>query len=326
MKPTRLWLATAVLFGALVVYNSAVQLMARKSQRGRLLHELTKVYPGTECVFLGNSLMEAGVDITAFRSAWPKSNQAPSAINLALGGTSPAEHSLILQRALQRAEHPKYVIYGFFDDQLTSPVQGRWSDLVGNRALSYEFPKQAAHYYSPGSKIRPLELGLIGHIPMLAERSMLWSRVELLRRTLGEIGLPRQKTNRYGRVQDFAALEPKNAASFQERCEYTVRARINFSAPVRDIIRNAQEHGATVILLEMPLPSRHRQVYYSSAAWLEMKRYLLDRAAEYHAAYLSAADWITDDNCFEDATHLNENGAQIFSRKLAEALSNRESN
>jgi len=286
-----------------------------------LLQELAQISPDTELIFLGNSLVEAGADTAAFESAWPNLTQAPSAINLALGGTSPAEHSLILQRALQRVEHPKYVIYGFFDDQLTSSAQGNWSDLVGNRALSYDFPKQAAHYYSPSSKVRPLELGLIGHIPMLGERSMLWSRVELLRRAIGGIGLPGQKTNRYGRAQDFAALEPKDAATFQERCGYTVREQIDFSAPVRDIIRNTQEHGATIILLEMPLPSRHRELFYSSTAWQEMKRYLQVRATEYHAVYLSASDWVTNDNCFQDATHLSESGAQIFSRKLAFTLS-----
>ena len=321
MKPKRLWLAMAVLVTALILYNGAVQLMARKSQQGHLLRELSVASPTTECVFLGNSLMEAGLDTKAFGSGWPDPNKALSAINLALGGTSPAEHSLILERALQRVERPRYVIYGFFDDQLTSPVQGSWSDLVGNRALSYHFPKQAAHYYSPGSKLGPVELAFIGHVPMLAQRSMLWSRVELLRRTLGEIGLPKQKTNRYGRVQDFAALEPKDAASFQERCQRTVRDGTDFSPPVRDIIRNAQQHGATVILLEMPLPSRHRQVFYSSAAWQEMKSRLKSRAAEYHAVYLSASDWIVDDKNFEDATHLDENGAQIFSRKLGAALS-----
>jgi len=321
MSAKRLWISVGVLLGALVVFNGIIDLMARSSQRGRLLQQIARISPATKCLFLGNSLMEAGMDTSAFQSGWRDTARAPSVINLALGGTSPAEHSFILERALQRVDHPNYLIYGFFDDQLTGPQQGRLSDLVGNRALSYYFPKQAAGYYSPGSKLRAWQLGFIGHIPMLAERSMLWSRIELLRRALGDIGLPKQKANRYGRVQDFAALEPKDAASFQERCESVVREQKDFSAPVRDIIQRSQEHGAKAILVEMPLPSRHRQTFYSSSAWQDMQRHLRSCAVKQHALYVSASDWIQDDDCFEDATHLNEKGAQLFSRKLAAALS-----
>jgi lysophospholipase L1-like esterase len=52
-----------------------------------------------------------------------------------------------------------------------------------------------------------------------------------------------------------------------------------------------------------------------------MQRHLRSCAVRQHAVYLSASDWIPEDDCFEDATHLNEKGAQLFSRKLAAALS-----
>ena len=43
---------------------------------------------------------------------------APVAVNLGLGATTPVEHYLILKRAFSQPVHIKYVIYGFFDDQL----------------------------------------------------------------------------------------------------------------------------------------------------------------------------------------------------------------
>jgi hypothetical protein len=37
--------------------------------------------------------------------------------------------------------------------------------------------------------------------------------------------------------------------------------------------------------------------------------------------YISASEWVEDDQAFEDATHLNEQGAKQFSAKLADTLS-----
>jgi hypothetical protein len=320
MTSKRLWICFGALLGMLAAYNTAIHLGARKSQHGRLLARIESIPPGTDCVFLGNSLVEAGCDMSAFQSAWPNPGKAPSAINLALGGTSPVEHCLILKHALKRLPNPKCLIYGFFDDELNAPAEGKWRDLVGNRALSYRFPEEAAAFYWPGSRLGAWQMRIAGHIPMLAERSLPWGKVELLRRRLEDIGMPKQKTNRFGRTQDFAALEPKDLTAFNSRCEAALGNRKGFSAPVQEIIRLAQERGAKVILVEMPMPSRHRQTFYSSPSWARMQDYLQSLAARQQALYISAGDWIANDGCFEDATHLNEKGAQIFSHKLALAI------
>lgn len=237
-------------------------------------------------------------------------------MNLALGATTPVEHYLILHRALQQPLHLKYLIYGFFDDQLLTPARARWSDLVGNRALSYYFPAQAAAFYAPGSRLEPWELRLTGSVPMLADRSSLWGKVEQVRRVVEDFGMPKHKSNRFGRVEDFAALEARDLPSFVHRCD-TACEQASFSEPIREIIRLGNEHGAKVVLLEMPMPSRHRKVFYSSPAWVELRAHAQSLARREHAVYLTADDWAPDDLDFEDATHLSEGGAKIFSRQLA---------
>ena len=133
--------------------------------------------------------------------------------------------------------------------------------------------------------------------------------------------MPKQEVNRYGRVQDFAALEAADLPSFNRRCNAIVSRRTGFSPAIHEIIQVAREHGIKVVLLEMPLPSRHRNIFYSSPAWGEMRAYLQSLAQQNHATYLAASNWIQDDKEFEDATHLNEEGAKEFSRKLAVAIS-----
>jgi hypothetical protein len=317
----RLFVPLGMLLLILVGYNLLIHQTAKSTYRHHLLTSLSEIPLDTDFLFLGNSLVEAGCDTAAFRESWPISQKAPKPVNIALGATSPVEHYLILKHALDRPIHPKYLIYGFFDDQLNASVRGDWADLVGNRAFSYYFPDEAAELYAPGSSFKKWQLRIVGHIPMLAERSSFWGKVELLRRSIEDVGMPKHQTTRYGRVQDFAALEAADLPSFNRRCEAILSQRNGFSPPIHKIIELAQEHGITVIFLEMPMPSRHREIFYSSPAWSKMRARLQSLSQQNECRYISASDWVADDKNFEDATHLNEQGAKQFSTKLAQTLS-----
>jgi hypothetical protein len=317
----RLFVPLGLLFLILVGYNLLIHHTAKSTYRHHLLTSLSEIPLDSDFLFLGNSLVEAGCDAAAFRAAWPVVQSAPKPVNIALGATSPVEHYLILKHALDRPIHPKYLVYGFFDDQLNASTRGDWADLVGNRAFSYYFPEEAAGLYAPGSSFKKWQLRIIGHIPMLAERSSFWGKVELVRRGIEDIGMPKHETTRYGRVQDFAALEAADLPSFNRRCEGILSQQAGFSPAIHKIVELAKQHGITVIFLEMPMPSRHREIFYSSPAWSRMRNYLQTLARQNNTRYLSASDWVSDDQAFEDVTHLNEQGAKQFSAKLAEALS-----
>jgi len=261
MNAKRLFIALGVAVAILAGYNVLIARTAQTSQRQRMRATLEHLPTSVDVVFLGNSLVAAGCDTAAFTSAWPQAGRSSSSINLALGATTPVEHCLIWQSALEHNLRPKYLVYGFFDDQLNAAVQGNWPDLVGNRAFSYYFPERAAELYAPGSTWKRWELSLTQRVPMLAERSSLWTQIELMRRKLEDVGLPRKKTNRFGRVDDFGALEENEIGSFNRRCGTVVNEKADFSRPIREIIRLAQEHGIRVVFVEMPMPSRHRDVF-----------------------------------------------------------------
>jgi hypothetical protein len=312
-----LFTAAGVALSLLVGWNILIHRMAQRSDRHRLLARLQHLPPNTDCIFLGNSLVEVGCDAEVFRKKWPAQEDNPTPVNLALGATTPVEHYLILKAALDQGMKPKYVIYGFFDDQLTTGARGEWQDLVGNRAISYYFADEAAGFYAPDSLMKKWQLRLTARIPMTAERSSLWGRVEEVRRRIEEIGLPRQTANRFGRTRDFVALEAADADSFNRRCEFAASQPTKFSGPVQGIIDVARNSGAKVIMVEMPMPSRHRAIFYSGAAWASLRKHLESVCRQEQAVYISAADWINNDAEFMDVTHLNEQGARRFSARLA---------
>lgn len=302
-------------------WNVLIYFASKTTQRYELLQTLNHLPTETDCVFLGNSLMAAGGDTAAFKSAWTVPNDPPAPVNLALGATTPVEHDLILRRAFDQPVRIKYLVYGFFDDQLNAPASGGWTNLVGNRAFSYYFPREAASFYAPGSDWEIWKLRCIGHIPMFADRSSFWGKIELMRRWCGDLGMPKQKNNRFGRAADFEGLEPKDTASFTQRCEAVVHGQAGFSPAMRDIFQLARAHGAKVILVEMPMPSKHREIFYTLPAWADLRAYLQSLAAQENAVYISASDWVPDDSDFEDAIHLDERGAKLFSARLAATIS-----
>jgi hypothetical protein len=316
----RLFIPLGVVLVILFAYNILIHVGAKKTQRQHLLSVIDNLPPSTECIFLGNSLIEAGCDASAFQSAWSQASTSPVAVNLGLGATTPVEHYLILKRAFSQPAHIKYVIYGFFDDQLNVPPSGNWDDLIGNRALSYYFPRDAAAFYEPNSRLAAYQMVLTEHVPMLAERSSLWDKVELFRRHLDQIGMPKQKVNRFGRVGDFNALEASDVPSFTERCEAIVHARENFSAPIQAMIDLAHQHGAKFYFVEMPMSPRHLQTFYSLPVWARTRVYLQSLASRKDVTYITASGWVPDSTDFEDTVHLNEQGAKAFSAQLATVM------
>jgi len=300
----------------LMAFNLIVRWSAANNVPRQILKKIES-QPEANCLFSGNSLVAAGCDPTAFVAGWPLETPAPRPLNVGLGFSSPVEQWLLVNYALRHLAHVDYLIYGFFNTQLTESMTNGWRDLVGNRAFAYSFPEAAAAFYAPGSRVEVWRLRALAALPMVVNRAAIWAKVELLRRWLGELGLPKAATNRFGRVVDFDAFEAANAESFAEDCAWAVRRGQAFYAPVEATLRRSHEHGARVFLVEMPMPARHRQNFYSTAAWQQYRAHLQRLAREVGAIYVPAADWVEDAGHFDDLVHLNAQGAQIFSAQLA---------
>jgi len=283
--------------------------MAVNSVPRQLLRTALQAEQATD-LFLGNSTMAAGLDEKAFATA---AGPGRRALNLGLGSSSPVEHDLIYRE--QAKHHGAALYYGFFDTHLTDPPAGDWHTLVGNRAMAYYVdPEVASAYYAADSLVRRFIFRLVSRIPLLVERYTIWARVERLRRSLSEIGMPRKETNRFGRAEDFALLEP-DTAEFALRCQKATARHSPLNAPITAIIRRAKKSGAAVFIVEMPMPSGYRQRFYSRAEWVAYRSYLIELVRAAGAEYVPAVDWVGDDG-FADSLHLNAAGACAFSSQL----------
>lgn len=315
MRPRFFWLTAAtaaVLFGAV---NLAV-LAASRNTIPRQIARRMETLPTFHYLALGNSLMEAGFDSAAVERQCP----GKVALNAGLGSSYPVEHLLLLRHALEQHAPLELVLYGFVDLQLMEPPQTSLGDVIGNRAMLYYFePDMAARYYRWGPVDR-LGFGAIRLFPALEERGTLWSKVERFRRGLGAIGMPAQAVNRFGRVQDFAAMEPTSPAAFARECDRAVDEHRDLSPPIADMVRLAQQHGARILMIEMPMPASHIERFYNTPSWQHYRAYLEAVLARHGAGFLDASSWVQNPQVFADNVHLSSIGAAQFSRQLGAAL------
>ncbi len=313
MKPTRLLVQLAIWMACLVGFNVAVLKQSRTSIPMQLARSIDASPPVTD-VFVGNSLMAAGIDTQAFDQAYPDRN----ALNIGLGFTWPAEHDILLRRALKHK--PRRVYYGFFDTQLIDPAKAGWADLVGNRTIVYYMDLDLGiRFYAADNPLRAGMMRVISRIPVLVHRFAIWSRVEKLRRRLGEIGLEKKATNRFGRADDFRLLEADDSTAFLNTCKQAVENHQAFNPPILDMINLLRDQHIALIFVEMPMTSSHRRRFYDHPQWRSLRAYFAEEIRRSGGTYVDASDWIADDQ-FADHLHLNPEGAAAFSRRIGSAL------
>jgi hypothetical protein len=270
-------------------------------------------------VALGNSLIGVGFVEDSFDQGI-QADKAHGAINLAMGGSSAIEQLLMLRYALDQGMRPRAVVFGFFDFQLTHPLEYTTADLIGNRAMLYYLePEYARGFYHLSLHDRA-EFEIMRHFEVFAERGLVWERVERFRRTLDQQGMPPVQANSMGRSIDFAMLEYPSAPAFVAECG---RASRNPLIPsVVEIARQASAAGSKVYFVEMPMPPAHVETFYDQPAWGGYRTHLKNMLGGLGAAYIDASHWMPGESSFIDPLHLSWEGSQAFSRRLGEYLRN----
>ena len=312
----QLVLSAAVLLAGLAVMNLVIVFLTRNS-RPRQVMRHARESQSASVVALGNSLVAAGFDEAAFDSGAGLSAPRGSA-NLGLGATTPVEHLLLLRYALSQGIHPRLALYGFYDFQLTTPVQFTTSELFGNHAMLYYVePLYARRFYSL-SLHDEFQFRAMHAFPMFAERGAIWAKVEILRRAIAQQGMPAERSNSMGRAADFSLLEAADVNDFRLQCE--AELNLPLAPPVSEILRQAHRLGVTIIVVEMPMREQHRRIFYGTPCWSQYTMHIRNLVMTYGAIYVDASGWIQDESLFGDPLHLSERGAAQFSQRLGGLL------
>ncbi len=313
MRPGHFIAATLTASLVVIAFNFLVDYFAPNLPAQQLLRRIKDNAPLARTIFLGDSQMAADADPAAFSRAC---SYASPALNGALGATYASEHCLILEYLLPYAHSADTVIYGFFDSRTTDPVPAGWHQLGGNRALAYLFPARASTLLASDEGEKLWSVRLIAYLPMVRERNAIWVKIERIRRRCNRFGLPAEMANRFGRAKDFTAFEPSDSQTFEARLRSAVAKRQPLNRPLREIVRSCSANHLKFYLVEMPVPSLHRQRFYATENWQVYREDVRHLIAGNQGQLIDASDWVTDEG-FEDPLHLNSAGAATFSARLA---------
>lgn len=280
----------------------------------QLLHRIPTL-PKASVVALGNSLMAAGLDESAFNQA-AGLRPPEGAANFGLGATSPVEHLLLLRKVRAAGIHPGQIFYGLYDFQLTQANVFKTADLIGNRAMLYYVEPEYARQFYQQSLHDSIEFELMKSLPMFQERGTLWARVEKLRRNLGALGMPLESNNRFGRAADFTLLEAADSRSFAQQCQEQTRSPL--TPVIHEIINTARSTGARISMVVMPMSPTHLQRFYQQPEWPAYLAHVRQALASEGVALIDASQWVPKAADFADDLHLATSGAREFSRRLAQ--------
>jgi hypothetical protein len=312
-------LAILLTTAILVTADRLTDRMARNSVPRQKIRAIADAPATIDVLGIGNSLIAAGFDASAVERTCSKPGRPCIAVNGGLGATDIIEH-LALTRLALRGHAVKTLVYGFFDLGLSSDPPLKNSDFIGNRNMLYYLEPQLTLQYAHFDTADRLSFDVFRRSALLRERSSIWAKVETLRRAMGSVGMPRQETNRFGRRNDFSLLEADNPETFALACQTVIRSGNFLSPPFRALLQQAEEHGAKVVVVEMPIHPTHMARFYSQPIWETLRAKTKAAVESAGAVYINASTWIPGADLFEDPLHLSDEGARQFSRLLAERL------
>jgi hypothetical protein len=298
-----------------VLFNAGIAVRSNRLPSRTHLLLLDNAGP-FDALFLGNSLMANGLKTDVFNQA---SGGGYKPLNLGLNSSRPVEHYLLLRRAVRKQPHLNLIVYGYFDEMLTERVYYS-NGLSGHQTLAYVLEPDLAQRYYTNSLSERVRFWISSRVPYLTEQMTLWQKVEQLRRKLASMGLPLVATNEFGRVEDFKGMEPTSPSAFAAKCAATVSNDVGLSGAIHDLITTAREHASRVVIVRMPMTRGHRASFNSGDEWRAYLNYTRGKVLGMGAEYIDASSWIPEDSDFEDAIHLNANGAQRFSAQLGRTL------
>jgi hypothetical protein len=278
--------------------------------------------PASNLLFVGNSLLDRHLDEPALIASAAAGGVSFHPLNSAIGGSEPPEQRLLFQYAVETHSGISTLVVGFYDFQLTVPDHSHVADLKGNRmvGMDHRFSYgEVVDAYNFGALDR-LELSWARTLPMVANRASAWRDVELMRRSMAEIGMPAVAKNSMGRVEDFDALESGTPEAFDAKVIAFLATPESFNASFEAIFREARERKMSVVLLLMPMSPAHVNLYYKRPLWGQYLAAVESLATRRGIRIIDASDWMPVQSDFVDHLHMTQEVKAAFSERLGTEL------
>ena len=286
-----------VVAAGLVILNVGITIIERNNP-ARILAARLQQASNNDYLFLGNSLIAAGIDMDVC------TKQRLTCMNAGIGSTQSSEHAAIAQEAIASGVRGK-LIYGFMDLTLSESPEPGWK---GNRSIAFHLKNVNIPESYGLNGVSRYDFILRQNVPLLTYQDSLWAKVER-----------QSATNTLGRASDYSALVDGSSERFAARVRKAMAKTSLLCPEVMRLLNAAAKDGREVVFVVMPMPAKHRNAYYRTPDW---QAYLDRLATELDAlgARLVNMDEMALDSDFADEVHLSPAGATAFTEFLLPEL------
>lgn len=284
--------------------------------------ETIRVSRQPNLLFVGNSLLDSHIYEPAFEESAAASGAHWTVLNSALGASKPPEQQLLFQYAVQKHAGISTLVVGFYDFMLTDQDRSHVADLTGNRMIGMDHRfsfSEVVNTYGFGLEDKA-ELELVRLLPMAAYRANAWKNVELLRRRMASVEMPKAESNSMGRVEDFAALESDSTQQFDVDAQAFLANPDHFNSSFEAIFARAQAAKMRIVLVVMPMSPYHLNRFYARPLWSEYLAAVTKLASARDIQVIDASQWMPAETDFADHLHLTFEAARPFSMRLGKTL------
>jgi hypothetical protein len=311
MRSRPLFTIAAISLAAFVLGNLLLVRWSRKFAFREVLNDIqTSRHP--DLLFVGNSLLQGHIDTLALERG---AAQTFTPLNTSLGATDAHALALIALYALRQHPEIRTMVVGFYDYQLTEQVSVTPYELSGNQGVAFDRRIPVAEMISVYgfNRVQTAEFFLFRSFPMAADRLNVWKYAELLRRSMGSMGMPPPKAK-----QGMWTIHP--AEYYVQQPQLFLNDPTHFNTSYERIFSQASANRVHVILVLMPISPLHRTVFYAHDNWKAYQAGLEELAHKRGFGFIDASAWLPESNDFQDALHMTPSVTAEFSRHLGAEL------
>jgi hypothetical protein len=296
----KLFIKHSVLFGIFssLIYVIVISLssdyndnIVYKQQGGHMYTRLNEIvnYSNVDVLFIGSSHAYRGFDTRLFSKA------GISSFNLGSSSQAPVQSCVLLQQYLDRV-NPKTIVFEvspltFSSDGLESSL-----DIISNSKMDL---------YSIGMLLQVNHIKLYNTFLYSAVQQLLHRNTDFVQdKTIGKDtyisgGYVQRDEN------EFRFRKPKDKSIKTEQM-----------TAFKKIVRLINSKGIRLVLVQTPLTQKEYNSYSENKSF--------DEIMSVHSTYFNFNELITlnDSVHFYDPNHLNQNGVNVFNKKLIELLVN----
>ncbi len=284
-----------------------------------------------EVLIFGNSRAKAGIIPEVLRPAFRKSGCRNDRIyNIAMGGTKISVQYFVLKKLIGTGWKPKYLIYGFVDNELTQ------TDIANDYSLAEVIQwRNLAEVLEAGgfsSKERDDDIDLV-----FRKLSRVWRYREIIRDVLIKQWLLHQnvanaKTDMgQDGFQDYRDIVRKTTVKLLKVSEGATLTELRQDNKAWDfkpegtyldkVVQLCSANNIKLLFVHMPVTGLHRKDISGECAWCGgYSNSLLGYLKKKGVVLLDLKDAVPDED-LPDTMHLSLEGAGKFSKILAQKIS-----